>query len=128
MLDGVDLGGPVLGWVLVASPEHEGVLVLVLVVGHGEALLVSVNDVIVVNPDFLISLLLVSSHGDHLALLHSLLALVLRVLVGESECSVGVESDGSGSLVNNEQGSPVLDILGDLHDVVVSVLLLGHED
>jgi hypothetical protein len=75
VLDGVDLGFPVLSWVLVALPEHKGVLILVPVVSHCQALLVSVNEMTVVQPDFLIKLSLFElSHGDHLALLHSLLS------------------------------------------------------
>jgi len=126
VLDGVDLGFPVLGWVLVASPEHESVLILVLVVLEGQALLVLVADVGVVEPDLLISLVLELSHGDHLSLLHSLLSLFDGVLVGQSELSVGVESDGLGSLVNDEQSSPVGLAGGGLDDLVVSVLLLAH--
>lgn len=49
-------------------------------------------------------------------------------MVGESELSVGVESDGSASLVNDEEGPPVIDVLRDLDNLVLSVLLLGHED
>jgi len=124
--DGVDLSLPVLSWVLVARPEHESVLILVLVVLEGQALLVLVADVSMVEPYFLVSLSLVLSHGDHLSLLHSLLSLLDGVRVGHSELSVGVESDGLGSLVNDEQSSPVGLAGGGLQDVVVPVLLLAH--
>lgn len=45
--------------------------------------------------------------------------------VGDSDRSVGVESDGSSSLVLDEEGSPVFDVGGDLKNDVVTLLLLG---
>ena len=41
---------------------------------------------------------------------------------------MSIESDGSGSLIEDEPGSPVVDSLGNLGNVVVSVLLGRHEE
>lgn len=41
---------------------------------------------------------------------------------------MSIESDGLGSLVIDKPGSPVVDSLGNLGDVVVSILLATHEE
>lgn len=123
MLQGESLVLPVLGWVLVTFPEINGVLILVLQVSQLEALLGLVGDVLVVEPDLLIVLLLVGSDSDESSLLQSGGTLVDGVLDGQSLGSVGVLSDGSGSLVDNPDGSEVLDVLVHLDNSVMLNLL-----
>jgi len=120
--------GPGLGWVLVAVPPGEQGLVLVLVVLGGQALSSLVNDLLVSEADLhLIGLSLELSEHDVLSSLESVLW-HLGDLVGQSKCFVGVESDGLGSLVNDEHGSPVVEVVGDLQNDVFSLLLLRGVD
>lgn len=114
---------PVLGWVLVAFPEINGVLFSVLVVSELEALFGLVDDVLSVEPDLLVNLVVESSDGHSSSLLHSGHAGLDGVLDRQSLGSVGVLSDGSGSLIDDPDGSEVLDALGDLDDLVVADLL-----
>jgi len=122
------LDGPLLGWVLVALPPSEKGLVLVGVVSGGEAFLGLVGDLSLVGSHpFLIDGSSELSDDGKLSSLESIL-LDLGVSVGDGEASVGVESDRVGSLVDDPDGSPVIDILGDLKSGVWTTLLLADVD
>lgn len=122
--------GPGLGWVLVAVPPGEGVHVLGLEVVWSQALLLVVGKVddVLLWSSLEVNVLLINgssplSHGSGLSDVES----VGSVLVGKSEVSVSVKSDGLGSGVKDEPCSPVVSLLGDLEDSVLSVELLGDE-
>ena len=117
--------GPDLGLVLVALPPGDKGFILVLVVLGGQALSGLVDELLVGEEQAnLITGSLVSSKNDVLSGLEKFL-LGLGEGVGDGEGSVSVESDGSSSLVLDEESSPVLNIVGDLENDVITRLLLG---
>lgn len=115
---------PLLGLLAVAWPEVETNVVLVLVVGSGEASLgLGVLDSVAVDINLLGSVLgVVLSHNKWGTWLD-----VLAGKVADSKMWLSVESDGSRFLVHNEPGSPVV-LLSELEHEVLAVLLLGEVD
>lgn len=116
---------PLLGILTVAWPEGQVDVVLVLVVLGGKASLgVLVLDSVTVDDESL-GLVGIGELSDNEG---STWLDVLTGKVGNGKVSLGENSDGGGSLIHDEPGSPVLWLLLELQNEVFSVLLLGEID